>query len=88
MKVSNLLNQPAIKILIHLQTKGQSRHNELEKIIRSRGTLATNLNDLINEGLVTRKVIPTKPIQSNYSLTERGHNISKTLIELLKLIEP
>jgi DNA-binding HxlR family transcriptional regulator len=86
-KVSSLLNQPSIKILLHLHVKGQTRHSELEKVIRSRGTLAANLNDLIDEGLVARKVLPTKPIQSNYSLTDKGRSVAKTLMDLQKLTE-
>jgi len=80
-KVSSLLNLPSVKLLLHLYSKAQTRHGELEKVIRSRGTLATNLNDLTEEGLVERKVIPTKPIQSNY-LTEKGRNIAKLLSAL------
>jgi DNA-binding HxlR family transcriptional regulator len=68
--------------LIYLQEKGQLRHNELENLIKSHGTLATNLNDLTEEGLIGRKVIPSKPIQSNYFLTEKGRNIAKLLTAL------
>jgi DNA-binding HxlR family transcriptional regulator len=71
---------------MHLQEKGQSRHSELEKLIGSRGTLATNLNDLMDEGLVARKVLPTKPIQSNYSLTEKGRIVGKLLSEINTLV--
>lgn len=87
MKVSSLFNFSSVKILIHLYKKSQTRHSELEKVIRSRGTLATNLNDLVDEGLVARKVVPTKPIQSNYSLTEKGRSVAKALTDLQELTE-
>ncbi len=87
MRVSELLTAPSVKILLYLSEKGQSRHSDLERLIKSRGTLATNLNDLIDEALITRKVIPTKPIQSNYSLTEKGRHVAKQLAELQALFK-
>jgi len=72
--------------MICLHEKGQTRHSQLEKLIRSRGTLASNLNDLMEEELVARKVLPTKPIQSNYSLTEKGHSVARLLTEIKALI--
>lgn len=69
-------------MLVYLYEKGESRHGKLEELIRSRGSLATNLNDLLKEGLVNRKVIPSKPIQSNYFLTEKGRDVAKLLVEL------
>lgn len=86
MKISELLESPSAKILVYLQEKGQIRHSELERLIRSRGTLASNLNDLMDEGLVARKVVPTKPIQSNYSLTEKGRSVARLLADINKTI--
>lgn len=88
MKISELLDFPSVKILIYLSEKGQVHHSDLEKLLHSRGTLGSNLNDLLNEGLVARKVIPTKPIVSNYSLTAKGRDVSKALVELQRLTEP
>ena len=87
MRVSELLSIPAVKILLYLHSKGQVRHADLEKMIASRGTLASNLNDLLDEGLVARKVISAKPIQSNYSLTEKGRNVVEQLAELERLLK-
>ena len=81
-KISELLESPSVKILVYLHQKGQARHSELERLIHSRGTLATNLNDLMEEGLIARKVLPTKPIQSNYSLTEKGRSVGKLISEI------
>jgi DNA-binding HxlR family transcriptional regulator len=85
-KVSQVVEFPSVKILIYLHEKGQTRHSELEKLIRSRGTLASNLNDLMDEGLVTRKVVPTRPIQSNYSLTETGRSLGKLFLEIKSVV--
>ena len=42
-----------------------------------RGTLYLNLKDLDEEGLIKRRVVTTKPIQSYYSLTEKGGKIAE-----------
>ncbi len=86
MKVSSFLKQPSVKILVQLYTKGQTRHSELEKVIRSRGTLSTNLNDLLGEGLIAREVVPSKPIQSIYGLTEKGRFVANVLSDLQKIM--
>jgi len=81
-KVSALLQSPCVQILLLVYSKGEVRHSELERLIRSRGTLSSNLNDLLEEGLLRRKIVASKPIQSNYSLTEKGKEVAELLTEL------
>lgn len=69
--------------MLYLYQKGEARHAELSKLIISRGTLSLSLKDLENEEIVQRKILDTKPIQSIYSLTEKG----KAIAILLKEIE-
>ncbi len=69
--------------MLCLYQKGETRHSQLSKLTASRGTLSLSLRELEEEGLVQRKILDTKPIQSNYSLTEKG----KTIAELLNKIE-
>ena len=45
-------------------------------------TLSIRLHEMEKEGLITRVVIPTKPIQIEYSLTKKG----KMLEPVLKLL--
>jgi len=71
-----------VQILLLVYSKGEARHSELERLIRSRGTLSSNLNDLLEEGLLRRKIIASKPIQSNYSLTEKGKEAAELLTQL------
>jgi DNA-binding HxlR family transcriptional regulator len=85
-KVSELLRSPSIDILKELAVKGEMRHRQLEKLVGSRGSLSENLNDLLSEGLVKRKVIPTQPIQTKYSLTEKGREVARRLTELQSLL--
>jgi DNA-binding HxlR family transcriptional regulator len=68
--------------MLFLCEKGEVRHAELSELIVSRGTLSLSLKDLEEEGLVQRKIIDSKPIQSLYSLTEKGLLIAKQLTEV------
>jgi len=87
-KIRGLFQSPCIQIMLFLYTKGEARHSELESLIRSRGTLSSNLNDLLDEGLLKRNIIASRPIQSNYSLTEKGKTVAKILTDLRNSLRP
>jgi len=87
-KIWALLQSPCIKILLLVYSKGEVRHSELESLIRSRGTLSSNLNDLLDDGLLKRNIIASRPIQSNYSLTEKGKAAAKILTDLRNSLRP
>jgi len=87
-KIWALLQSPCVQILLFVYSKGEVRHSELESLIRSRGTLSSNLNDLLKEGLLSRNIIASRPIQSNYSLTEKGKAVAKTLTDLRNSLRP
>jgi DNA-binding HxlR family transcriptional regulator len=53
----------------------------------SRGTLSLSLKDLEEEGLIKRKVVDTKPIQSFYSLTDKGTKVAMELQQIQRLID-
>ena len=76
MKISALLRTPSVKILLFLYKKGEVRYTELAKLIASRGTLSLGLKELDEEGLIQRRVVTTKPIQTYYSLTDKGKEIA------------
>jgi DNA-binding HxlR family transcriptional regulator len=81
-KISSILEIPSVKILLFIFGKGEVRYTDLTKLIASRGTLSANLKELEKEELVKRKVITTKPIQTYYSLTEKGQEIARRLSEI------
>ena len=62
------------------------RYTDLNKLLRSRGTLSLNLREFEEEGLIQRRVVATKPIQSYYSLTEKGKKIAEMLRMLNEII--
>ena len=76
MKISALLGTPSVKILLFLYKKGEVRYTELARLIASRGTLSLSLKELDKEGLIQRRVVTTKPIQTYYSLTDKGKEIA------------
>lgn len=87
MRISQVIKIPTIRILLCLYQKGEIRHAQLSKLTVSRGTLSLSLRELEGEGLVQRKILDTKPLQSNYSLTEKGTAIAKQLFEIEHLIK-
>ena len=82
MKISQILEIPTVRILLFLYHKGEVRHTELAKTVTSRGTLSLSLKELEAEGIIRRKIVATKPIQSFYSLTEKGKEIAKRLDDI------
>jgi len=81
-KISRILEIPSVKILLFIFDKQEVRYTDLTKIITSRGTLSLNLKELEKEELVKRRVVTTKPIQSYYSLSEKGQEIARRLSEI------
>jgi DNA-binding HxlR family transcriptional regulator len=77
-----MLDTPSVKILLFILEKKEVRFTDLAKLISSRGALSTNLKSLEQEGLVTRRVVTSKPIQAYYSLTEKGQKVSKLFSNL------
>ena len=86
MKISSMLQAPAIKILLFLYETGEARYTELADLITSRGTLSVNLKELEEETLIQRRVVASRPIESYYSLSEKGHEVAKRFDEIKRLM--
>jgi len=84
-KISKISQIPSVKILLLIYAKGELRYTDLTKLIASRGTLSLNLKALEKEELVKRRVVTTKPIQTYYSLSEKGQHIAKRLSEIKEI---
>jgi DNA-binding HxlR family transcriptional regulator len=82
LKISQIVQIPSVRVLLYLYENGNLRHAELSKLTTSRGTLSLSLRELEQEGLIQRTLIDTKPLQSIYSLTEKGKTIAKQLKEI------
>jgi DNA-binding HxlR family transcriptional regulator len=86
MKISSILEIPSVKILLFMHEKGEVRYSELVRSTKSRGTLSLSLKELEEDGLIQRRVEPTKPVQSFYSLTAKGSLIANKLYEIRGMI--
>lgn len=72
-----------IKIILHLKEHHGVRYSELlRNVVDSRSTLARSLTYLQETELVTRRVKNTRPVQTEYELTERGREVAELLLEL------
>ena len=87
MKISNVIGIPCVRILFFLHDRGEVRYSELAELIQSRGTLSLNLKHLEQEGLIKRRIVTTKPIQSLYSLSEKGTKIARNLADVRKALQ-
>ncbi|NLP52502.1 helix-turn-helix domain-containing protein [Bacillus sp. RO1] len=73
------------KVLIIWNLKfGKKRFGQLQRILSgiSKKVLSQHLRELENSGLILREVIPSTPVQVEYSLTERGIELSGILEEI------
>lgn len=82
LKVSTILELPTITVLLFISGRREVRYSELAKRIRSRGTLALVLRELDEEGLLVRRVVARKPIESYYSLTQKGARVATAMLEV------
>jgi len=87
MKLSVVLQITSIKVVLHLYQTTSSRYSELlRNLIESRSTLALALRDLQEEGLIERRVKPTRPVQTSYTLTEDGEQVAEHLSAIERLL--
>lgn len=85
MKIKDILNIPSMDILLYIYEKGEVRYTDLTKKIDSRGTLSKSMKDLMDEGLVDKKIVKGKPIKAYYSLTSKGREIARRLHDIARL---
>ncbi len=84
----NLFELSDTRILFYLRQKVVVRYSDLlEGVIKSRSTLAGALTQLQRQGLIERKVKDTRPIQTEYALTEKGKDFAQLLIEIKELLK-
>ena len=71
-------------ILHFLQEKGTKRYNEILRFLETapKKTLTNQLRELEDDGIVHRNVLPTTPVQVEYSITKHG----ETLYPILDLM--
>jgi DNA-binding HxlR family transcriptional regulator len=71
------------EIVAMLSDGGVHRFNELKRKLRklSSNTLSSVLKRLVSDGIVNRLVIPSTPPRTEYSLTQKGMELSRIIAE-------
>jgi len=77
-----------VKVLLYMKQKPRPvRYSELlKKVAGSRGSLATSLLDLQKMGFVNRNVKATRPITTEYTLSENGSKVAQLLGQVKALL--
>ncbi|MFU0790114.1 winged helix-turn-helix transcriptional regulator [Virgibacillus proomii] len=73
-----------VVILWHLGVEGPHRFNSLQRLFEniSHKTLSNQLKELIEDGIVSRKVYPESPPKVEYSMTKLGY----TLLPIIEMM--
>ena len=87
MKIKTYAESANSRILRYLAQKGETRYSALLKLVSSRGTLALSLRELDEEGLVNRRVVTKKPLETYYSLSKKGEQAAELLIKLIQCLD-
>ncbi|MDG6934790.1 MAG: winged helix-turn-helix transcriptional regulator [Nitrososphaerota archaeon] len=78
-----LLELSDVRILLRLAEKDNARYSELlSGVVKSRSTLTNPLSQLQIYGLIEREVKQTQPVQTTYTLTEKGRIFVSHLVEI------
>ena len=76
-----------IRLLLYLNENGDARYSDLlRNVVQTRSVLSTSLQDLRRRKLIVRTVETTTPIQSRYTLTDKGAKLVQLLASIQKLV--
>ncbi|MNR52041.1 HTH-type transcriptional regulator YodB [compost metagenome] len=75
-----------MNLIIHVLMEGPKRFSELHAIIPdlSKRMLNERLKELEGCGLLSRAVIPDRPVRTEYSLTQKGQELGAALCHVEK----
>jgi DNA-binding HxlR family transcriptional regulator len=76
-----------MKVILYLYERDEVRYSELAKLIASRGTLGLVLREMEEEGIIQRRVVTSRPIQTYYSLTQKGKEVARKIKEIENLLQ-
>ncbi|MGM0168489.1 hypothetical protein IGI39_004244 [Enterococcus sp. AZ135] len=73
-------------LILHHLLKGTKRFNELSRLLTpvTPHTLSKDLKELIEDGLVEKKVYDQIPPKTEYCLTDKGRELEIILLEIKK----
>ncbi|KHL96597.1 HxlR family transcriptional regulator [Paenibacillus sp. IHB B 3415] len=80
--VHHIIGKKWVNLIIHVLMEGTKRFSELHNIIPdlSKRMLNERLKELEECGLISREVIPDRPVRTEYSLTAKGQELGTALL--------
>jgi len=83
-----LFRKGAVETILFLASKGEARYSEVkrQRFLVGDRSLSRLLRELQRKGLVERRALPTFPVSTSYSLTDRGRMAAKHLEGLRSLV--
>ena len=87
-----LARKGTYNVFLQIKDQGFMHYNDVLKyaldarIIKSRASVTTILNDLTDCGLLERTIVHTRPTRIQYSVNEMGFKMLKHLDEIDKII--
>jgi DNA-binding HxlR family transcriptional regulator len=85
-RAAGLLERRWTISILYASIEGAERFNEFLVALGRvpPATLATRLNDLVEAGLLDRRVLDTRPPAVEYTLTEQGRRLEPVVHELVR----
>jgi DNA-binding HxlR family transcriptional regulator len=85
-RAADLLERRWTLSILYASVEGAARFNEFRSALGrvSPATLTTRLTELVDEGLLERRVLDTRPPAVEYRLTSRGKRFEPLLRELAR----
>ena len=85
-RAAGLLERRWTISILYASIEGAERFNEFLVALGRvpPATLATRLNDLVEAGLLDRRVLDTRPPAVEYTLTEHGRRLEPVVHELVR----
>jgi len=76
-------------LIIRTLLSGSKRFSDMQKIIPSLSArmLTERFKELEEQGIIVRDVYPEMPVRIEYSLTNKGRDLEKTMDEIQKWAE-
>lgn len=83
-----MFRKGAAEVILFLASMEKARYSDIKKqkyVVGDR-SLSRILKELQKQGLILREALPTYPISTTYSLTDKGKLVAKLLNELKQAI--
>ncbi|MHA1632779.1 MAG: winged helix-turn-helix transcriptional regulator [Candidatus Freyarchaeota archaeon] len=79
-----LFRKGAVEIILYLHEVGKANYYAVQRqgFVGSRQTFSNLLKELEARGIISRRVVESRPPRVEYSLTEKGRRVAEILEQL------